>query len=719
VTLPRLLVTLVPRSPASGWTVSLRIVDADVVDPFEMDAVDLAVGAVPAGGRSAADIQMLLDAVTDPDGDADPVGYGRWLFDALFGDGRWAAVVERPEVRAAGGVELALRLPSGFLHGLVWEAMHDGDRPLAAHATLLVAVTRLVTARRHTVPEPVTEVPTLLLAAGAKLSDKVIRSGAMFMGVVRAFESDHVCSVHVSQEVTANRLAAACRRLKPDVVHLVAHGRPGVVVLAPEGPHNGQISADDLVNVLTSGHAMPSTLVLSACHSAEPASAVGPMPAAPFAAQAVEAGLPVVVAMNGAVSEQASRLYTRRLLHAIHRGEPIVEAAAHGRRAALIGLSDPLRRLDWAMPVLFMAEHVPADFAPVSPARNNRLADLADSFKFRQQPVFIGYFDLVARADELFAREPNERLGFIGIHREGPIERLGGTRVLQEMGYRLLRQGHLPLMIGPYPDESGPQDLRAWIVEVHRVVTLYCRKLGLPPVLPSVLDADGGNDDVATLAAAVATLPLTQARTQIAHAVKRFAGRLEPLDPVTALDLLREDLNQLAAAVAGTGAPFGPHTRPVLLGDRAHQWGSALDDLLSVIDADGIGDLDRPVPVVVTASTVGGRGAVFKAWRDQEAGPRKLAFPLLEPLPAHEAAVGFLWVLLHPWQASEDRFLPVYTPVPKREEHVVNGLANALHGYPAKVRDELYFAATLFAGSGDLRTDDDGGQYAAYLAAHR
>ncbi|MEV0133050.1 CHAT domain-containing protein [Dactylosporangium sp. NPDC050688] len=740
MTLPRLLVTFVPWSPTPGWTVSLRFAgtDADVGEPFDVPAVDIDGASVPAGGRSAAEIQVLLDAVIDPDGDADPVGYGRWLFDVLFGDGRWAVVLERPEVRAARGVELALRWPSGAaaLHRLIWEAMHDGDGPLAAHPTLLVAVTRLVIARRppDSPLESVTAVPTLLLAAGAKLSDKVIRPGAMFMGLVRAFESDSVCSVHVSHEVTASRLAADCRRLRPHIVHLVAHGRPGVVMLAPEGPHNGQITADVLVRTIAGGQAMPSALILSACHTAEPpfladrTSADGPMPFAPFAAQAVEAGLPVVVAMNGAVSEQASRLYTRRLLHAIHRGEPIVEAAAHGRRAALLGLSDPLRRLDWAMPVLFMAEHAPADYAPISPASTDRIADLADSFKFRQRPVFIGYFDLLAMTDQLFAAESHDRLGFIGIHREGPIDRLGGTRVLQEMGYRLLQQGHLPIMIGPYQEQSGPQDLRAWIAAVHRVAVRYSNKFDLPPVPPSVLHADGGRwPDVAAFAAAVAMLPLPLARKRIIEAVGEFArpidpidpiDRRDPLDPTVALDLLCDDLNRLATAVGSTGAPFGPHTRPVLLGDRVHDWGSALDDLLSVIDADGIGRPGRPVPVVVTASTVGGRGAIFKAWRDEEAGPRKFAFPRLEPLPEHEAALGFLWVLLHPWRTTDESFLPVYTPMPKCEEGVLNGLAGGLRGYPAKVRAELYLSAATLVGSGQMRTDDDSGQYLAYRAGH-
>jgi hypothetical protein len=750
VTLPRIVIRAAQIGAAQiraserdgGWTVEARYRDggALIVPAYDLDALDLATGGldqrvpiVPAGRRPPEDaahfplcagepdlaarlLDRLAAANTEPD---DVLLYGRWLFECLLAPA-WPAIRADPAVRQARGVELALEWPveDTDLHRLVWEAMHDGSAPLAGHRDLLAVITRLVPVEADP-PATVTRMPRVLFATGSALTDDVIRPGAMFMGLLRAFESEGLCASRVAQEVTVDDLAEECAAFRPDVVHLVAHG-----TVAEDGTgllHLGERRA----GAATDGRALaaalvaggpPLAVVLSACQSGI---ASGPAGAAPLAAELVRGGIPIVSAMAGEISEQACRLYSRRLVRAIHDGEPVVAAAAMGRRAALLRAENPSDQMDWAMPALFLASSVPPAFRPVDPKPTLSLIEVAEELGLRQQPVFIGRQEILRLVDDFFCPEPSRRLGLVGVVREGPVHGLGGTRLLREIGFRLLREGHVPLLLGPYSDRA-PVDLRAVLVEIVDRAAKVAEQLGLRPAVSTVLGVDERFPAAgAVTAAALAALPVEEAHATLLATLGAFGRRRHPLEPGLVRHRLVRDLARLAEAVGGTGEPFGPHTRVVVLADEVHAWVGALAPLLAIVGRNGLGTKDRPAPVVVTASLVEGAGPTLRAFRDERVGMPGHAFPELATLSPPEAALGFQWVLLHPWRRDRGpEYRRVYTAARRTSQQDVQAALNVLGGMPAAVDETLYLAAQILLQVNRFVDADDNQAYAEYIGRY-
>ncbi|GAA2696205.1 hypothetical protein GCM10010412_089800 [Nonomuraea recticatena] len=602
---------------------------------------------------------------------ADVAAYGRALFDALLAPA-WPAVTALAEVRAAAGAELALVWPADSdLHRWLWEAMHDGEHHLAARPDLLLAITRLVPGGARA-PESQGRAPRVLFAAGAALTDEVIRPGAMFMGLLRALDADGVAVTRVAQ-VSAEDLAEVCAGFRPDIVHLVAHGsvdEDGASVLMLRG---SWVGAADLAAALTAGGPVKA-VVLGACHSG-----------AGFAAELVAAGVPLVSAMAGEISERACRLFARRLAGALSGGELVVEASAKGRRAALIGTSRD--HLDWARPALFMAEGLDVTRPLVDPSAGRRLVRWADELRLRHRPLHIGRERILDQVDRLFT----DGLGLLVACRDGTIRRTGGTRLLREAGFRLLRDGHVPLFVGPFSG-TPPRSFRELLRELYFLAAEAAETLGAPP--PRVYGRQPGGFDEAF----------------------EWIDALGDPDPRAARRVLAADLAALGARVAGLGEPFGPHTRVVVLMDGLHAFGDALAALLTMVRATGLGTAERPVPVVATASLTEDHGRLLKSFSEREAGAPGFAFPELAALGEEEAVLGFQWVLLHPWRRDrEPEYQRVYvTPRNVPPGKIREGL-RLLKGDPTVVEDKLYLAAQLMTLHELFVTDDDEAAYADYL----
>ncbi|WP_214316979.1 CHAT domain-containing protein [Nonomuraea sediminis] len=607
--------------------------------------------------------------------DRGAVAYGRALFDALLAPA-WPAITALPEVGAAGGVELALLWPpESDLHRLLWEAMHDGRWHLAARPDLLVAVTRVIPGGPP-VPGGEARAPRVLFAVGAPLTDEVIRPGAMFMGLLRALDAEGVAVTRVAQ-VSPEELAEVCTSFRPDIVHLVAHGsadEDGRSVLHLRGRRSdGWVGAAELAAALTAGGQVRA-VVLSACHSG-----------AGFPAELVGAGIPLVSAMAGEISEQACRLFARRLAGALPGGEPVVEASAKGRRAALLSASRD--HLDWARPALFLSEGLDVTRPLVEPAAAHRLVRLADELRLRRQPLHIGRERILDQVDRLFT----DRLGFLLACRDGTIRRTGGTRLLREAGFRLLRDGHVPLFVGPFSG-SAPQSCGELLRELYFQAADVSATLGGPAPPVYGRQPDGFEEAFA------------------------WISELGERDPRAARLTLARDLTAFGELMGTLGDPFGPHTRVVVLLDSLHAYGDALTALLAMIRPTGLGTPEMPVPVVATASFTEDHGRLLKSFSEREGGVPGFAFPELAALGDEEAVLGFQWVLLHPWRRDrEPEYRRVYVaPRNVRPEKVREGL-RLLKGDPTVVDDKLYLAAQLMTLHELFVTDDDEAAYAKYV----
>jgi hypothetical protein len=757
----RVIVDVTAQADGAGWIVHTRSVDDGeplaLLEPHSMRAVNVGgrqVPAIPAGrtldageadkgheplcAGDVAAIGELLDRLrlrrTEPE---DVSVYGRWLFECLLAPA-WPTIIALPDVASERAVEIALRWPVAdvSLHRMVWEAMRDARGALAGHPDRLVAITRLVPGPRPEV-QTIAGVPRGLFAAGVRLSDRTIRPGAMYMGLLRGLDNrgrSRACAV---QKASIDDLREHCRRFHPDIVYVVAHGvllddGRGAMMLPDSSGTEREADATALVGALSAG-GRPLAVVLSACNTAGPGDpGSDPTDASPLAAQLVAAGIPIVSAMAGEISEPACRLYTRRLADAVHCGASVVEASAHGRRAALVASERPHGDIDWALPALFLAEGLDPSLPLVDGRRADALIRLADDLALRREPVFIGRNEILAAADQLV--EPNSELTVIAVLSSESTSKLGGHRLLQEIGWRLLRDGHVPLLLGPYQDKHGPTLARSLVEELLRQIVAVTEKMGLAPFLPTTLYADDPSDaDLTALASALPDMPQAVARTRIRQKISEYAARRGPVDPEAVRDLLAEDLVLLADRAADWGSPFRPETRIVVLAADVHAWASptvldgtagratfsALDCLLSMLKASGLGRPQRPMPVVLTGSKTADGGPILAAW-SATGRPSFREFTLGE-LATDEALLGYQWVLLHPWttrpQEDAERYGRVYTQGPGQIESWEK-ILQWVGRRPASVQDRLYDGAELGSRLDHCRSDDDEQAWGAYAQAN-
>ncbi|MEZ0074821.1 CHAT domain-containing protein [Planotetraspora sp. GP83] len=634
--------------------------------------------------------------------------YGMALFDALVRPA-WDEIMKLAAVDRARGVELALRLPDD-LQRLMWETMHDGVRPLAA-CDILVAFTRLLPSDRK--PRTISGAPRVLFASGAPLTDPVIRPGAMFLGLLRECESAGLAITRLAGEgVTLDELATKCASFRPDLVHLVAHGR-----LDEYGEPTIQLAGEDvsptqLVSALKPH--LPLAVVLSSCHGAADGRATsgGAERTSSVAARLVAAGVPLVAAMAGEISEQACRLFSRLLMRALLAGEEVTESVAHGRRAALVASPTVCDRFDWAMPILFAAETVPAGFRAVDPAPAMRIREMARRLDLLQQPVYIGRRPIFDVVDEVF----DKKLSFVAAATKRGFDNLGTTRLLREIGFRLLQAGHVPLPLLPYKEQSAPRRLRQVVADLMHADLRVRLALGLPLYVPLALQSDlglpqpvvGGNDAVS--------------RQRIREAVAAFRKSDAPLAPDSVNELLAEDLHALASGSARLGPPFGEHTRTVVLAEALHLWKGALGyiepepGLLDMLTPAGLGTAGSPAPVIATASM--SDSGPLRAFQADRPGIGGCVFPELGPLPDDEAALGYQWILLHPWHPDAD-YRKVYVATPDHDQDKLRErFRKRLRGEPKWIALKLYEMVDDLADYGHFLIQDDDAAWRSYARLH-
>jgi hypothetical protein len=509
--------------------------------------------------------------------------YGSLLFAAAFGEELWQQLLEA--AKDCPCIELAVRGiatdDQASMQALRWEALYDGKAFVAAEGAadgiVSVSITRLVGAATGAAKE-IDGIPRVLFAIGSRLSHPDMRPGAEFMGIMRRLErGGGMVQPKILDEATLESLRGETHSFRPDIVHLIGHGRRGLDnqvqlgLRSESAREDGFVTAQQLLGAIHDGDRTPAIVILSACKTAaSQADASTHVNAMPFAAQLVSGGIPIVVAMAGDIQDTACRVFTRALTSAIGNGVPLGKAVINGRRAAFY--NRVYDSADWIMPTVFVAEEDLVGIRLFNPdkaeAARARIQDLGLNLA-QDTSVFCGREEFFPAMDRLLDGGFNVPHALVAFT-PGKDKHYGGTRLLRELGARAVRAGVLPILLGPY-DHDPPTSLASLAGKLSTAIR-------------DIRDA----------------LNLGEATSHLEY-VK------DGVRPQDLADAIRADLDQVVKALdPDDPVRFRPPGLPqvVLLCHRVDKWQAAFGGLLDMLGPRGLRGSGRRIPVVMTGAEI-------------------------------------------------------------------------------------------------------------------
>jgi hypothetical protein len=138
------------------------------------------------------------------------------------------------------------------------------------------------------------------------------------------------------------------------ILHFIGHGaantQEGYLALEDKNGRTDLISASLIGNLVADSNLR--LVILNACKT----SAVGlGSTTGGVAHQMVKAGMPAVIAMQAAISDQAAIAFSHDFYEALVKGWPVDAAIQEGRRGIVAALGNHWKeRMDWAIPTLYM-----------------------------------------------------------------------------------------------------------------------------------------------------------------------------------------------------------------------------------------------------------------------------------------------------------------------------------------------------------------------------
>jgi CHAT domain len=666
--------------------------------------------------------------------------FGQYLFAVLLGDTWWQAI--RTAARPAGDtlVELALAWPAEQaslpFDRLPWELLQTGERPLVASHDPRVAITRIL-------PRPLSDggaaarspaaldlPPRVLFVIGSSPGDPRIRAASEVLGLILSIENPgRTVDARVLERATPTRVREAVTAFRPQVVHFICHGdaKDGKawLELQPDEPGaEPNCESEKILEMLRPGAVPgPTIVVLSACRSAEvtdaPDNAPPPtpqqlaaMPSQPVSmgslgAQLVRGGVPIVIGMSGRVSDVAARLFTRRFEASLLQGEPLVSATADARRAPFVEGRAVQPSIDWAYPTVLLDEVVDPGYAP-TPAPGaqgaaSKLDDWVTSFRVTggNQPVFCARQAFFDAFGDLFRRKGR---GVLVAYAQPESDddgraRYGKTRLLEQLTFRALREGHLPLILST-TRQSAPRTLALLLDSLRKQQMFAVEQLGLVPpphrLVAALFRAATANPpDVGLAGPAIAAaaqdavaaekLASPELRDRWHQRVVSIGGLKAELQDVglsgrAVCYALQQDLWSLADAFrtvlaglrqekldAGYAVPpwleAPDRARAVLLLDNLDLYeGGFVVGLLEFAKQGGLGTTDDPIPLIVTFSLDEGPAASLLR-PTVETSPHAYVLRL-SAFPNGEDMLVYQRVLLHPFNNTLFNFQGVSSSKP-------------------------------------------------------
>jgi hypothetical protein len=517
----------------------------------------------------------------------------------------------------------------------------------------------------------------------------------------------------------------------------------------------------------------PTIVVLSACRSAEasdrPEGAAPPSPgelaALPnqpltmpsLGAQLVQGGVSIVIGMSGRVSDVAARLFTRRFEASLLRGQPLVSATADARRAPFVEGRATQPSIDWAYPTVLLEEGVDAEYAPTPVLdKQNGLSkqdEWVTSFRITQgnQPVFCARQDFFDAFDDLFRRSGRGMLVAYARPDDDGRARYGKTRLVEQLTFRALRAGHLPLVITG-PRSSTPRTLATLVDALRKQQMFVTQHLGLKqPAHRLVAALKRAIDDKTLLPATIQTIEAAAAAARADEqnapapardrhryrvgAVENLKAELEDsgvtgratcfalqYDLWALAEQFRSVVDALRQERTNTGARVSPwleqsdRARAVLLLDNLDLYHeSFIDALFELANQGGFGSPADPAPLVVTFTLDDGPAAELLRPVVEGGGAHAHTLPL-DPFPRGLDMLVYQRVLLHPFNAQLFDYDGVSSAKPFAFDRSIDAAVASscemyfsmlLKGHPASLSTTTLYAAAQNAKSKQYLVDAD------------
>lgn len=284
--------------------------------------------------------------------------FGGRLFESVFrGDVRASFVSSQHEARRQGrGLRLKLRLEAPELFNVPWEYLYDSS--LGRFLSLFedTPIVRYLDVPRQMPPLAV-DPPLSVLAMLSSPTDhprlNVEGEKASLQQAVQALVDAGLLRVAWLEAATLPALADALLHRQYHILHFVGHGgfderaQDGVLVL--EGPNRqGRLVSGERLAVLLGNHPTMRLAFLNACEGARTSRED------PFAGTATSlvrtGGVPAVVAMQFAISDEAAILFAEGFYAALSVGRPVDAAVTQARLSIFASGND----VEWGKPVLYM-----------------------------------------------------------------------------------------------------------------------------------------------------------------------------------------------------------------------------------------------------------------------------------------------------------------------------------------------------------------------------
>ena len=553
--------------------------------------------------------------------------FGGYLFQCLLGDS-WTVIESLAPAGADLELELLVEENDADLQVLWWEMMFAGTEPLAVQKKRKVAITRVVPMQNPASQPADFQLPLKVLFVVGSQIDNTLRPGAELIGMLNRvplpvggnFNSFQTAHLHVRlvPDAAWDDIQNAVQSFRPDVVHIVSHGeldpqglgtRLLLTAREPEDPGDPNrvrektsdpypCSAARLLELVTVDGSPPAVMVVNACHTGDHA-AQGAADLA-FTAQLVRGGVALALGMSGEVADRACQMFTLSFYQGLLRGVPVSVAAAQGRRAALLEFPDDIHNVEWARPILFMAEGLSPSLK-ILPAIRDWSA-IAESYRTLKTPnVLCDRLDCMDRYETFRTSLPpppgkSAAIAFVTKEADGGV---GKTRLLEEIAARSVFDNFIPVIVrNDQENKEAPHNHLETALQISAAIEKARESFRLPATpLPPTRELAFMQSGIVPDPANMAKFANQQTQLRQFLQANRTSGPPAEVALETVLPLLQSECQALRDSLRLPGAP---EPTVLLLLDDLHRYAGCVQAILPRIREFGLGRAEIPLPVVFT-----------------------------------------------------------------------------------------------------------------------